>query len=184
MKKFLYFFLNLIKIILFIVLAVLITPFALVYSLFVIPADIIKFAKSEYQKDFRVKYSSKITNSYGYQIYSYVKANPNVEFIKLDGDDFYLQSDSTIAIFSPFNNIYYEDGQAKFEVETAEDLVTHHNLSDNLSELSEGLNTLNLKLKLIADEDRFKDSKQFELAKNDDLFVLINSVDDYKTIVL
>ena len=184
MKKILYFFLNLIKIILFIVLAVLIAPFALVYSLFAIPADVIKFVKSEYRKDFRVKYSRKITSSYGYQIYCYVKANPNVEFVKLDGNDFYLQSDSAIAIFSPFDNIFYEDGQVKYEVETAEDLVTYHNLSDNLNKLSEKLNTQNLKLKLIANEDTFKDSKQFELAKNDDLFVLINSVDDYKTIVL
>jgi hypothetical protein len=184
MKKILYFFLNIIKFIFLIVLAVLIAPFALVYSLFTVPADIIKFAKSEYQKDFRVKYSRKITNSYGYQIYSYVKANPNVEFVKLDGDNFYLQSDSAIAIFSPFNNIYYENGQTKYEVETAKDLVTCHYLSNNLNKLSEELNTQNLKLKLIADEDRFKDSKQFELAKNDDLFVLITSVDDYKTVIL
>ena len=184
MKKILYFFLNVLKIIYFIVLAVLILPFALIYSLYIIPVDMIKFAKSEYRKDFKVKYSRKTTSSYGYQIYGYVKANPNVEFVKLDGNDFYLQNGSTVAIFSPFNNIYYEDGQAKFEVETAEDLVTFHYLSDNLYKLSEELNTQNLKLKLIADEDRFKDSKQLELAKQDDLFVVITSLDDYKTIVL
>ncbi|MBR2024481.1 MAG: hypothetical protein IKA02_01590 [Clostridia bacterium] len=181
MQKLGKFLLKILKYLIITILLILSSPFLLINS-FILLGERIKYKKSEYYKDFKIKYSRDIECSYEYQLYSYVKANPNIEIIKTN-DDFYLQTETTIASFFYYDDIFYDDGKLKYTIQDSNDQTTEYNLLDFYNTYSEAYQKQGKKFKFIVWEDLFRDEKQYELAKQDDVFVIINSLEDYKSII-
>ena len=182
MKKVGKFLLKILKLLIIAILLILISPVLLINS-FILLSERIKYKKSEYYKDFKIKYSRDIVCSYEYQTYSYVKDNPNIEFVKTN-DDFYLQSETTVASCFYRDDIFYDNGQLKYTIADEKDQITEFNLLDLYNTYSEAFQKQGKNFKFIVWEDLFRSEEQFELAKQEDIFIIIDSLEDYKTIVL
>ncbi|MBQ4510892.1 MAG: hypothetical protein II984_09220 [Clostridia bacterium] len=184
MKKVSKFLLKILKFLIIAIALVITAPFWLIY-LFGILFDRIKYKKSMFYKDFKLKYSRDIEASYIYQIYPYVKANPSIEIVKENGTDFYLKGENAIAVLCPVMGIYYENEKLMYSVEEHdEETVTYYNLLPEYEKLNQKYKCHNKKLKLLVYEDHFESERHFNLAKQDNLFIIINNLEDYKTITL
>ena len=182
MKNLARFLLKILKYLIIAVLLVVTLPFWLIYLIATI-FDRIKYKRSEFYKDFKIKYSRDIESSYIYQIYPYVKSNPSIELVKENGTDFYLKGESAIGILCPFMGIYYDNDKIMYSVEEHdEETLSYYNLTYEYEKLAEQYKALGKPVKLLVYEDHFETEKQFSLAKNDDLFITFESLEDYKTI--
>ena len=182
MKNLAKFLLKIFKYLIIAVLLVVTLPFWLIYLIATI-FDRIKYKGSEFYKDFKIKYSRDIEASYIYQIYPYVKENPSIELIKENGTDFYLKGESAIGILCPFMGIYYDNDKIMYSVEEHdEETLSYYNLTYEYEKLAEQYKALGKPVKLLVYEDHFETERQFALAKNDDLFITFESLEDYKTI--
>lgn len=183
MKKFGKFLLKILKFLIIALVLVITIPFWLIY-LVGISFDRIKYKKSEFYNDFKLKYSRDIEESYIYQIYPYVKANPSIELVKENGTDFYIKGETAIAVLCPVMGIYYENDKLMYSVEEHdEETVTYYNLLPEYEKLTKKYRDHNKKLKFLVYEDHFESERQFNLAKQDNLFIIVNNLEEYKTII-
>jgi hypothetical protein len=180
----------LLKILIAILFVVVVIPFLAIYfivspicNLIATPIKKSKYKKSSFYKDFKIKYSRDIESSYIYQIYPYVKSNPSIELVKENGTDFYLKGESAIGILCPFMGIYYDNDKIMYSVEEHdEETLSYYNLTYEYEKLAKQYKSIGKPVKLLVYEDHFETERQFALAKNDDLFITFESLEDYKTI--
>ena len=160
-------------------------PFILIFNLIAYPFKRFKYKKSSFYKDLNIKFSHAVASSFGYTIYPYIKENPNCELIMINDTNFYLKNKNTIAVTFPYVAKFL-DSQWMYAEDNDEGEFVNYDLLNAVKEDYFCLinDIENYQIKLIADYDNFCSQETLELAKQDNLFIIVDNLEEYKTITL
>lgn len=183
----------LLKILIAILFVVVVIPFLAIYfiaspicNLIATPIKKSKYKKSNFYKDFGIKFSDVVYQSYLYTVYEFIKANPNIQCVLLENQSFLLKNDTTVVAICTRFDIFHDGNEWKY---TDEDKDENKEIFSFLPYCEEekaklGEEYKDYKLRMLCHDDDFLNESELEKAKNDDIFLVITSYEDYEKIVL
>ncbi len=183
----------LLKIIVAIFAIIIVIPFLAIYfivspicNLIANPIKKSKYKKSSFYKDFEVKFSNDLYQSYLYTVYEFIKANPNIQCVLLENQRFLLKNDTTVTVICTRFDIFHDGNEWKYTDEDKDENKETFSFLPYYEEEKSKLGDAykDYKVRLIVDSEVFLNEDHLEKAKNDDMFLIIDAPEDYETVNL
>ena len=166
----------------FVLLGLLI--FGLIYLLTTVlpaPIEAIIYKKSQFYKDFGIKYFLGVLSNFGYKTYKYVKENKSLSLVFQKEGYYYYKTENAVLVIPYYDGFFLENREWMADTGTSQGSIKVTDLKSVFAPLIEE-DITNLELKLLVTEKLFM-KNQLEEAKSRSEFVFYKDHKSFKDLM-
>ena len=145
------------------------------------PIEVIIYKKSDFYRDFGIKYFLGALRNFGYKTYPYVKENPSVQLVFQPEGYYYYKTEGAVLVIPYYEGFYLQDGEWCADIGKDDQVLKAADLKPVFEPLiKEDISRFDLKL--LVTENLFK-KEELDLARTDPVFVFYKDHRDFDTIL-